>query len=85
LLHPHLPRHKHIETLTVGPSPAISWSSHSWTGAGVRIGAVVAVGFAVYNGVALEQAKARATTSPAAADSIFFISIPKANELFHAY
>jgi len=69
----------------VDPSPAISRSSHAWTGAGATVGAVVAVGFAVENGVALEQAKARAITSPAAADSIFFISIPKANELFHAY
>ena len=66
------------------PLPAISRSSHSWTGAGVRIGAVVAVGFAVENGVALEQAKARAITSLAPVNSIFFIRILGANELFYA-
>tara|TARA_Y100001001_G_C7799351_1_gene235663 strand:- start:80 stop:289 length:210 start_codon:yes stop_codon:yes gene_type:complete len=68
----------------VDSSPPISRSSHARTVAGVTVEAVVAVGFAVENGVSLEQAKARAITSPTPANSIFFIRILKANELFHA-
>ena len=66
------------------PLTAISLSSYAWTGAGVTVAAVVAVLFAVENGVALEQAKARAITSLAPVNSIFFIRILEANELFYA-
>ena len=70
--------------MTVDQSPEIARSSYSWIGAGVTVGTAVAVGFAGENGVALEQAKARAIISPAPANSICFVRIPKTNELSHA-